>query len=630
MSRYERPPYDPDALKDLSHDEARNRQLFDWWCDEGETDPRRESDRVRYITSLLGKPTPFPSRAPLQNDPAPPLTVPAPQGFREVFLLSKPEHIRRALTERKDFGNIPYAALGGASFLLGLDPGPGYNKIDWHAQQQALVKDALAYSAPGLRVLAKRAVDQAALTSLARPDFDLAQFAEQAALRFMGHLFGYGFQDHALLEEASRATYRALQYLAIGQHFVTEPGTLPAAQQALGRLISRTSQLMEDYTQLTRSPRRFGPEPNREWPEGVQPWSEAGLSTSLGEPVLKRLVTLGDPRKKHDAPKPYDLLSGRDRAIVAATLVAGTLGNIQSAVCLLIQSLLRCRDDELRAARESDDDGLENDLELRMAKLPPVPVLPRRTLREVMLDCVKIPEGTDCLLLLEGQPGCPHAHEASACPRVWGDVATDGLAIHACLGRQLSLPLIAALVRLTLKLPQLKPALDPLTGETPRVERLWGFACTRYRLRFKRESYRAQQNLIVSMRVKSPIGENVAHLRRLIAAGVPRIEHALTGFGHVHFAWFEFSDDERQLVLRTIYDGQFEAYVQHFALRVGDVFDGLFEYLEGAPPRPVAEHPHEFVETLHRLNRAPLAGYLYSAYPNAKAEQIRKFAGSLP
>ena len=617
MSRTVRKKFNGAELAEQTHDEARNRLLFDWWCDEGdllgEADHLRLSDRRRYIASLNGKATPFPSRSALQNDPAPLLTDLSPQGFRPVYLLSNPEHIHRALTDSKNFCNLPYAALGGASFMLGLEPGPGFNGVDWHAAQRALVGQALgSYTPAALRELAQCAVDQAALTSLARPEFDLAHFAEQAALRYFGQLFGYGFQDHSLLEEASRATYRALQYLAIGQHFVTEPGTLPAAQHALSRLSERTSQLMDDYARLQRSPRRYGWKPGRDWPVGVQPFSELGLSGVLGMPLLKLLPTLDGP------------LSGRDRATVAATLLAGTLGNIQSAVCLLTQSLIRGPADEQLAVREwACGATLEASLEQRLAKLPPVPVLPRRTLEEITLDGVTIHANTDCLLLLDGLPGCVNAHQATACPRIWGEVVGAPVAPHACLGQQLSLPLIAALVRHTLKLDGLKLALDPLTGETLKLERLWGFACTRYPLRFDREKVRSQSNLIVSMRVKAPVSENAMRLRRLIAAGAPRIEHALSGFGHVHFAWFEFSDDDSQLVLRTIYDGQFEAYLRHFALQAGDLFDGLFEYIEGAPPRPVAEHPHEFIETLRRHNRAPLAGYLFSAYPRVQSEQIR-------
>lgn len=626
MNRYKRPKFDLEEMAELEHDEERNRLLFDWWCDEGEPlrcpDPR-PSDRLLYIRSLRGEPKLIRSRAPIQNDPAPPVTVPVPQGFCDVYLLSKPEHVHLALTDSEQFSVLPYAALGGASFLLGLDPGAGYGDVDWHAQQRALVREALDYPPAGLRDLAKIAVDQAALTSLARPAFDMASFAGQAALRYTGQLFGYGFQDHGLLEEVSTATYRALQYLAIGKHFVTEPLTLPTAQQALGRLVTRTSQLMEDYTRLARSPRRYGFPPAREWPDGVQPWSQLGLD-ELGEPLLKRLPKISGAHG--DA----DLLSGRDRATVAATLLAGTLGNIQSAVCLLVQSLIHGPIDEWLAAKDMSDDALEADLNRRLAKLPPVPVLPRRTIVEVTLGATHIPPGTDCLLLLEGQPGCPHAHTAEACPRIWGDVSGSPEAIHGCLGQRLSMPLIAAMVRHTLSLPGLKLALDPLTGEALAVERLWGFACTRYPLSFEREQYRVQQNLIVSMRIKAPINENAARLRLLIAAGVPRIEHVLKGFGGVHFAWFEFTDDDAQLVLRTIYDGEFESYVQYFALQAGDLFDGLFEYLEGAPRRPVAEHPHDFVETLRRFNRAPVGGYLFSIHPRVEATHGLEREGTRP
>jgi cytochrome P450 len=617
MSRYERPPFNINDLNGKT-DEESNALIFDWWCDEGDLDDGsgnpRTSDRLLYIRSLRGVARRIPSRAPHQNDPAPPITVPAPEGFRDVYLLSGPNDLHHALTNTTDFNNLPYAALGGASFLLGLDPGPGDKGVDWHLKQRALVDKAFAaYPAIQLRLLASKAVEQAALTSLDRPYFDMAEFAAQAALRYAGVLFGYGFQDHTLLQAASTATYRALQYLAIGQHFITEPETLPAAQQALGCLVARTSELMEEYTRLERSPRRYGPKPRRKWPTGVQPWSELGFSP-LGEPVLKRLPGIADP----PANPSRQTLSGRDRAIVAATMIAGTLGNIQSAVCLLLQFLLDPlggKAERAKIEKMDCDAALEAFLLPLLDKFPPVPVLPRRTRVKVSLNHgVTIPADTDCLLLLEGATPCQHT---------WGDVKGGGPAPHECLGYNFSLPLIAALVHRTLNLPEVRVALDPLNGETLKVQRLWGFSCTRYALIHDQEQSK-QQNLIICMRVKPPISENAKHLRRLIAAGVPRIEHVLTSFQHLHFAWFEFTEDERELVLRTVYDGQFESYVQHFALYAGDLFDGLFEYLEGAPPRPVAEHPQEFVEALRLLNRSPLGGYLYSAYPRVEANQIRQ------
>ena len=634
---YQRPKFDLAELTKLTHDEERSRLIFDWWCE--------DADRLAWIRQLSGGER-LSSRAPRQDDPAPPITDPAPQGFREVRLLYREADIAQALTDTANFSNLPYAALGGASFLLGLDPGPGYGGHDWHAEQSALVQAALrAYTAPGLEKLATLAVEQAALTQLSADDFDLAAFAEQAALRYFGQLYGYAYSDHGLLEEASRSTYRALQYLAVGQHFVTELATLPTAQQALGRLVDRTSDLMDEYTRRARSPRRYGWEPMKDWPERVQPWSEIGLTLPLGEPLLKLLPGLKTqpppltlpgapppPPPPPDAPPPRFQLSGRDRAVVAATLLAGTLGNVQTAVCLVVQALLTQEQTQQPSPMPACDLkslGMMSDTALLawltpklpgwLAQHPPVPVLPRRTRKGdqpiVLNGGGTLPADTDCLLLLEALQGCPH---------VWGQAQVGTkTAPHACLGEGLARPLILALVRHTLKLRGLKSALDPLTGERLEVERLWGFAATSYPLRFDRDRVRKQSNLIVSMRVKAPVADNAPKLRRLVAAALPRIEHALTGFGGVHFAWFEFSEDETQLTLRTIYDGPLEAYLKHFALRVGDLFDGLFEYLEGAPQRPVAEHPEDFVETIRRHNRAPLAGYLYSAYPSVGASLVR-------
>lgn len=602
MSRFDRPTFDFALFRDQPHPAKRSRQFFDWWCD--------EKDRASLIAALQ---TPSPpgglwfidGRSPLQNDPAPPLDRPAPQGFRQIALLIRPEHVKQALTDDASFSNIPYAGLGGASFLLAQDPGPDPTGIDWHAEQQAFIKAALEYYPTGLEVAARLAVEQAALTALALPDFDLALFAQQASLRYFALLFGYATQDHGLLGDAARSTYRALQYLAIGQHFATEAGTLPEAQQALLRLVTRSSALMEDYERLRLSPRKYGEKTHRSRPDGVLPWGELGLGgLAPGRALLERATGM------------TSLLSGRDRAIVIATLLAGTLGNVQSAVCLLVQQAL------------AGDAGLP--------PVPaPVPVVPRRTRGQAvaLADGASIPAHTDCLvLLIPGPSPCPHAAPPLGDDMVWGDVPPGSAppAIHACLGRAFAGPLIAALVDHTLKLKGLKSALDPLTGETLEAERLWGFACTRYPLKFERERVRVQRNLIVSMRVKSPISENAARLRRVIAAAVPRIDHVLSGFGHVHFAWFEFSDDDAHLVLRTIYDGAFESYIQHFATRAGDLFDALFEFIEDAPPRPVAEHPKDFVDTIRRYNRAPLAGYLFSAYPDVKAAQVRAAAEPRP
>jgi hypothetical protein len=73
--------------------------------------------------------------------------------------------------------------------------------------------------------------------------------------------------------------------------------------------------------------------------------------------------------------------------------------------------------------------------------------------------------------------------------------------------------------------------------------------------------------------------------------------------------------------------GDFESYVEHFALDAGDLFDLLFEHIEDAPPRPVREHPQEFVALIARYNRPPAGGYLFSAYPRSETRELTLSAG---
>jgi hypothetical protein len=74
--------------------------------------------------------------------------------------------------------------------------------------------------------------------------------------------------------------------------------------------------------------------------------------------------------------------------------------------------------------------------------------------------------------------------------------------------------------------------------------------------------------------------------------------------------------------MMTVYDGDFDAYVEHFATDV-DLFDKQLELLEDAPPLPVREHPKEFVEWIRKNNKTPMGGYFYSAYPSVSVAQVR-------
>jgi hypothetical protein len=83
----------------------------------------------------------------------------------------------------------------------------------------------------------------------------------------------------------------------------------------------------------------------------------------------------------------------------------------------------------------------------------------------------------------------------------------------------------------------------------------------------------------------------------------------------VHFAWFNLQNNDSELALHTVFDGDFDAYIEHFAVQIGPLFDQLLEHIQHASPRPVAEFPKEFVDTIRRFHQAPVGGYFYSAHP---------------
>jgi hypothetical protein len=217
---------------------------------------------------------------------------------------------------------------------------------------------------------------------------------------------------------------------------------------------------------------------------------------------------------------------------------------------------------------------------------------------------------------------------AEADPLIFGlDGGPSPHGLHACIGNLLARPLISEIVRRVLQLRGLAEALDPEDGTLVGLERRWGFTCKRYPLSCRLDR---QHALNVSMRVKTPIAVHAEALKTVIRAGAPRIEWALRESRHIHFAWFEFIENDNRLVLHTVFDGLFESYIEHFALAVGELFDKIFEHIEDAPPVPVNKYPGAFIDLIRRNDRPVAAGYFFSAYPGAETAQIRRVLGVKP
>ena len=70
---------------------------------------------------------------------------------------------------------------------------------------------------------------------------------------------------------------------------------------------------------------------------------------------------------------------------------------------------------------------------------------------------------------------------------------------------------------------------------------------------------------------------------------------ASDSLGTLHVAhWVPF--EHNHLGFFTIFDGDFEKYIQDFAEKTAFVFDAVFQHVEGAPPTPVAKNAHAFYE----------------------------------
>lgn len=579
------------TLKDQPNDDARNRLLLAWLDDDEHRkllfDCINQHGGSFEFKSRAAGPEPFHSG---YAQPRPPPVI----GHTNVRIVTKRRLIEDVLNDGgRSYSSRVYAELGGGNFVLALDPAGAGEKA--HALELKALRDGFKGSGD-LIELARRGCESAAIVSLGGPSFDLASFAEQAALRFCMILFGYAEQDFLLLEKALRAGYQALVYQVLGRHFSTELGFIPGAQALSGALLTRTATLIDAYATKDEDALR-------------------GVRCTRGIPGLKPVLkALGEQPSE---------LNGEQRAMIAVGAAAGTVGNVQSAVCIVVKALFAdaktYQSARALALKKPPDDLTALHAEWRqligpaLSANPPIPFLPR----------VKMPQPGDDPAVYEevllALGGATHVNEgAMEDDLIWG------LGGHACFGKYLALPLIIEIVRHVMGLPDLAEALDPLDASVIGFKKRWGFLCESYPFTYRPDRRVAQFCLNVAMRIKSPIDQHATRLREVIRSGAPRIHELLRESRHVHFAWFEFIEHDTVLVLHTVYDGNFAAYVDHFALQAGDLFDSLFASIEDAPPTPVDQHPHEFVALIQRYNRAPAGGYFFSAYPRTEAATITR------
>jgi hypothetical protein len=121
----------------------------------------------------------------------------------------------------------------------------------------------------------------------------------------------------------------------------------------------------------------------------------------------------------------------------------------------------------------------------------------------------------------------------------------------------------------------------------------------------------------------------MAFKSRLQAFAVKLVAKALIGekghkgsdaIGTLHVAHF-VPFENNHLGFFTVFDGDFEKYIQDFAEKTSFTFDTLFPNIVGGAPTPVAKNAQAFIQWA-RENNYPAIGF-YSAYPGISVLDIR-------
>jgi hypothetical protein len=606
----------------------RNRLLFSWLCDdqlrrELYEDLQREKFPVLQFKSLL--------RSKSNGE----------WTYEDVYFLSKKEDLETAL---KHYSVAPYQELdSGGKFMLGLDDDSLHgdqrkaaeaaigipnstDKCPRHVASEKSEEREHLFTSKEISECARAAFRRAAVRPLNRAargfgrtnhedqpvesvadgrsrrlnshEFDLTiDVAEEAALHFLKLLFGFRDEAQPVLQRLAIGAYERLVFQIIGRHFVA----------AADSNIPPLGHIQREQIKA-----------------GLRKEIEFAAHSKGDEPFRE-----GAP--KESAIKKLDRYPGLDREmleVIVAGLIAGTVGNVRAAVPIVIYDFFNRKDDKgkplIDTAREAalagDEQKLEDLITNALRRNPPAAFLTRSSkpisknapalwFKDERNVRRPIPEGAHLLLAMGADP---------AWKFVFGG---DHSFKHNCVGKHLAWPLIVEVVRQVLQLPGLAQIIEPDSGKPRALVKRWGVICELYELFYQRDRRLNQQPLYVVLPIKEPVKENANILWKLTQSGAHIVEAALKESGIVHFAWFMLVENGTHLALSTVFDGDFDAYVEHFAVKV-PLFDKQFEFLDVEQRTPIRQHAKQFVENIRKYNRAPLAEYFFSAYPTMAVADV--------
>jgi hypothetical protein len=102
---------------------------------------------------------------------------------------------------------------------------------------------------------------------------------------------------------------------------------------------------------------------------------------------------------------------------------------------------------------------------------------------------------------------------------------------------------------------------------------------------------------------------------------------ASDSLGTLHLSHF-VSFENNHAGFFTVYDGDFEKYIQDFADKTSFTFNALFPNIVGGPPTPVEKNVQTFIQWAAENNYPPIG--FYSAYPGLSVLDIRALLADYP
>lgn len=133
----------------------------------------------------------------------------------------------------------------------------------------------------------------------------------------------------------------------------------------------------------------------------------------------------------------------------------------------------------------------------------------------------------------------------------------------------------------------------------------------------------SQNHFTVSFPVKSPADAKI--IAEKLPPLMPELFRANDAIGTIHYSRFAVLSEKTLLFLGD-FDGEFALLMTDLAKLAGPIFDAIFQYVDHAPPIPVANNVDEFVEWM--ASRLVDAVNLYTAYPGVTAKEIRALASA--